>query len=312
MRKTSLYSTSSIYTDSSCKPSFMHDELSCRENTMKRYNYSLNYLLATLLVCSIFWTDSAKAAPSADLWPLWQASDENSTQIVDHSLWDAILVKYLVTDHPSAINRFRYTTVTKKDQQSLTDYLTQLQKIKVKQLSRIEQKAFWINLYNGLTIKVILDHYPVKSIMDIDISPGFFSNGPWDAKLLNIQGEDLSLNDIEHRILRPVFTDNRVHYALNCASLGCPNLQNKAFTATNMEQLLNDGARTYINHPRGAQMLGGKLQVSSIYKWFQTDFGGSGKKVITHLQQYAEGDLLSVLSTYKGKLKFNYNWNLND
>ncbi|HIP38902.1 MAG TPA: DUF547 domain-containing protein [Desulfocapsa sulfexigens] len=279
---------------------------------MKNNNLSLSYLLATLLVCNFLWTGSAQAAPSADLWPLWQTSNENSTQVVDHSLWNALLGKYLVTDHPSAINRFKYATVTKKDQQSLNSYLTQLQKTKVRQLNRIEQKAFWINLYNGLTIKVILDHYPVKSIMDIDISPGFFSNGPWDAKLFNIQGEDLSLNDIEHRILRPIFSDNRVHYALNCASLGCPNLQDKAFTATNMEQLLNDGARTYINHPRGAQMIGGKLKVSSIYKWFQADFGGSREKVVQHLQQYAEGDLNSALSTYKGKLNFDYNWDLNE
>ncbi len=271
-----------------------------------------NSLLIVVVACILLWTCPAAAAPSADLWPLWQATDAESTQVVDHSLWETLLAKYLVTDHPSAINRFRYGAVTAEDQHSLNTYLAQLQKIKVSQLNRMEQKAFWINLYNALTIKVILDHYPVKSIMDVDISPGFFSNGPWDAKLLNLEGENLSLNDVEHRILRPIFNDNRVHYALNCASLGCPNLQARAFTATNMEQLLDEGAGSYINHARGAQIVNGKLQVSSIYKWFQSDFGGSRQQVIDHLLQYAQGDLAHTLGTYKGKLRFAYNWDLNE
>ncbi len=270
------------------------------------------FLISTMLLCTFLWTSSANAAPSADLWPLWQTTAEESTEHVDHSPWDALLTKYLVTDHSTAINRFKYAAVNDDDLRSLNTYLAQLQQINVRELNRSEQKAFWINLYNALTIKVILDHYPVKSIMDIDISPGFFSNGPWDAKLLVIEGENLSLNDIEHRILRPIFIDNRVHYALNCASLGCPNLQPKAFTATNIEQLLNAGATSYINHTRGAQLQNNKLQVSSIYKWFQADFGDSPQQVIAHLQQYAQGDFARLLKAYNGKLSFSYNWDLNE
>lgn len=274
---------------------------------------SFTFLLTVILACSLFlWIRPAEAAPSADLWPRWQVSVENSTQVVDHSLWEIILTKYLVTDHPSSITRFRYEAVATEDRQSLNSYLAQMQQIKVIQLNRTEQKAFWINVYNALTVKVILDHYPVKSIMDVDISPGFFSNGPWDAKLLVIEGENLSLNDIEHRILRPIFTDNRVHYALNCASLGCPNLQSKPFTAVNTEQLLDEGARSYINHARGAQVIDGKVKVSSIYKWFQADFGGSEQKVIDHLLLYAQDDLAQTLGAYKGKFIFDYNWNLNE
>lgn len=273
---------------------------------------SVSCLLTVVLACSLLWMRPATAAPSAELWPRWQVSVENSTKVVDHSPWEAILTKYLVTDHPSAINRFRYGAVSAEDRQSLNNYLAQLQQIKVSQLNRTEQKSLWINVYNALTVKVILDHYPVKSIMDVDISPGFFSNGPWDAKLLNIEGEKLSLNDIEHRILRPIFTDNRVHYALNCASLGCPNLQSKPFTAVNTEQLLDEGARGYINHARGAQAIDRKVKVSSIYKWFQADFGGSEQKVIDHLLLYAQDDLAQTLHAYKGKLSFDYNWNLNE
>ncbi len=261
---------------------------------------------------TFLWLSPASAAPSPDLWPRWQARTPDSAEVVDHSPWNMLLKKYLVTNHPSKINRFRYADVAPADRLILSNYLKQLQQIRVSSLNRKEQKAYWINLYNALTVRVILDHYPVKSIMDIDISPGFFSNGPWDAKLLTIEGEKVSLNDIEHRILRPIFKDNRLHYALNCASLGCPDLQPTAFTAANTEKLLEAAAGTYINNPRGARISKGVLHVSSIYKWFQVDFGGSEAGVIKHLRQYAKGGLADALRTYSGGLRDDYDWSLND
>ena len=268
-------------------------------------------LIGSLLTVCLLWTSFAEAAPKADLWAKWEAHSSDNTRSIDHSPWNILLSKYLVTDHPSAINLFRYTDVTKADQQTLEAYLTKLQNIKITSQNREEQKSYWINLYNALTVKVILDHYPVKSITDIDISPGFFSNGPWDAKLLQIEGEKVSLNDIEHRILRPIFKDNRLHYALNCASLGCPNLMPEAFTVANTEQLLESGAIEYINSPRGAELIKGKLQVSSIYKWFQADFGDSEQGVLQHIKKYADTALSDILKTYEKSLRYDYDWNLN-
>lgn len=268
-------------------------------------------LIGSLLTVCLLWTSFAEAAPKADLWAKWEAHSSDNTRSIDHSPWNILLNKYLVTDHPSAINRIRYADVTKADQQTLEAYLTKLQNIKITSQNREEQKSYWINLYNALTVKVILDHYPVKSITDIDISPGFFSNGPWDAKLLQIEGEKVSLNDIEHRILRPIFKDNRLHYALNCASLGCPNLMPEAFTVANTEQLLESGAKEYINSPRGAELIKGKLQVSSIYKWFQADFGDSEQGVLQHLKKYADTALSDILKTYEKSLRYDYDWNLN-
>lgn len=185
--------------------------------------------------------------------------------------------------------------------------------VEVSSLNRSEQKAFWINLYNGLTVKLILDHYPVESIRDIDLSPGIFSKGPWDAKLLKIEGQELSLNDIEHRILRPIWRDNRVHYALNCASLGCPNLQPKAFTPQNIEQMLEKSAHEYINHPRGLSFARNRLIVSSIYFWFQADFGDSEKGIIQHLKKYMSPENLKKLKALKKKrTTHKYDWNLNE
>jgi hypothetical protein len=279
----------------------------------KKHNWAIIRLFIVAMIFNIMWFSSTAAgAPSPDLWARWQAQRSDSTRIVDYSPWDMLLKKYLITNHPSGINRFRYAEVSPADRQTLGEHLGQMQQIRVSSLNRNEQKAYWVNLYNGLTVQVILEHYPVKSIMDIDISPGFFRYGPWDAKLLTIEGEKVSLNDIEHRILRPIFKDNRLHYALNCASIGCPNLLPVAFTAANTEELLETGARTYINSPRGARMVKGRLHVSSIYKWFQVDFGGSKAGVVKHLLQYAESDLADALRTYNKGLRDDYDWSLNE
>jgi hypothetical protein len=254
----------------------------------------------------------AYGAPAADLWPRWQTHDPDSSLIIDHADWSLILQHYVITDHPSKINRFRYSSVSLKDRQVLKDYLQKMQTVAVSTLSRNEQQAYWINLYNALTVDIILDHYPVKSIRDIDISPGFFSNGPWDAKLLTIEGQKVSLNDIEHRILRPIWQDNRVHYAVNCASLGCPNLQPQPFTSQNLDLLLEKAARDFVNHSRGVSFPRSRIQVSSIYIWFREDFGGSEEGIIQHLKKYLSPEKSEELAIAQKNIGHHYNWDLNE
>ena len=254
----------------------------------------------------------AYGAPAADLWPRWQTHDPDSSLIIDHADWSLILQHYVITDHPSGINRFRYSSVSLKDRQVLKDYLQEMQTVAVSTLSRNEQQAYWINLYNALTVDIILDHYPVKSIRDIDISPGFFSNGPWDAKLLTIEGQKVSLNDIEHRILRPIWQDNRVHYAVNCASLGCPNLQPQPFTSQNLDLLLEKAARDFVNHSRGVSFHRSRIKVSSIYIWFREDFGGSEEGIILHLKKYLSPEKSEELAAAQKNIRHHYNWDLNE
>lgn len=267
-----------------------------------------------LFIFSLIFTSSGlvEAAPRPDLWARWQVHDSANTRTIDHSAWGKFLRRYLVTDHPSGINRVRYGAVTKEDKEALQTYLGSLQGTAISTLNRKEQKAYWINLYNALTVKLILDHYPVKSIRDIDISPGWFNDGPWGAKLVSIEDEQLSLNDIEHRILRPIWEDNRVHYAVNCASLGCPNLQAQPFTVKTMEALLEKAAREYINHPRGMTVQGEKARLSSIYDWFQEDFGGSEDGVRLHLLKYAGPVRAQYLKSGNVDFFYAYDWNLNE
>jgi hypothetical protein len=283
--------------------------------TLKKPVSELNIPAAAfLLLLGLFsGPASVSGAPAAELWPRWQAHDTDSRIHVDHAGWDLILQRYVNANHPSGINRFIYSSVSPADRLRLEEYLREMQAVDVSGLNRSEQMAYWINLYNAMTVTLILGHYPVDSIRDIDISPGIFSNGPWDAKLLTVEGEKLSLNDIEHRILRPVWQDNRVHYAVNCASLGCPNLQPRAFTSQNLEVLLEKGAREFINHPRGVTFGTDRLLVSSIYFWFEADFGGSRKGIIEHLKKYLSTENLQKIDAVTSwKMRQQYDWRLNE
>jgi hypothetical protein len=278
-----------------------------------RVPFLASCLIAAIL-CLLLIATATHAAPKADLWERWEAHDPGSSLTVDHRTWDALLGKYLVITDPSGINLFRYDAVTTLDRAALEMYLDELQRVKVSALSRLEQKAYWINLYNALAANTILEHYPVDSIRDIDISPGLFSNGPWDAKLLIIEGQQISLNDIEHRILRPIWKDPRVHYIVNCVAMGCPNLQNRAFVPEEMDQVLNEAAESFINHPRGVTVdENGKMTLSSIYKWFGEDFGNNIYEILEHLRGYASDDLKGKIPTDgKVKVKYRYDWDLND
>lgn len=247
--------------------------------------------------------------PKADTWPFWNQSGEATG--IDHAPWQQFLQAHL---HPGddGINRVAYSNVTAAERNALHDYIHGLERIEIREYRREEQLAFWINLYNAATVNLVLEHYPVASIRDINISPGFFSFGPWDNKLLHIEGQELSLNDIEHRILRPLWREPRLHYALNCASLGCPNLQRDVFTAADMQALLDRSAREYVNHPRGVMIVDGELHVSSIYSWFREDFGNSEADVIEHLRAYAQPALAAELAGFSTIDDDWYDWALND
>ncbi|OVE81391.1 hypothetical protein BVY03_03965 [bacterium K02(2017)] len=263
------------------------------------------------ILASLILMGSTQAAPSSKLWPKWNKSNSNSSITINHQIWDSLLKKYLNSNHASGIYRFNYKKFNTADKSKLNTYINTLENIVITQADKKQQLSYWINLYNALTVKVILDHYPTKSILDIKISPGLLSFGPWDRKLIKIEGEELSLNDIEHRILRPIWNDNRIHYVLNCGSLGCPNLAEKAYTPSNTAQLLDSQAKSFINHQRGVNFDKGKLVLSKIYKWYAKDFGNNEPNLLKHLEMYAQPELAKQINTYKGSIKYDYDWNLN-
>jgi len=248
-------------------------------------------------------------APDSELWAIWNVADESSTATIDHGDWQQVLDAYLVTAGTDGINRFDYANITDGDRARLKRYIEQLAMTDPRTYPRAEQRAYWINLYNAVTVEVVLQYYPVKSIRDI--GRGLLSSGPWKKQWVEVAGQPLTLNDIEHRILRPIWRDPRTHYAVNCASLGCPNLAARAYTAADIDSLLDEAARAYINHPRGVAFENGRLTLSSIYKWFDVDFGESDVAVLEHLAKYAEPELAGRLAGYGGRIRYDYDWRLN-
>ncbi len=263
---------------------------------------------ACLALVFVILYSTVQAAPSARLWERWSAHNPESSATIDHGAWTDWLARRVIAN-PDGINRVNYAGVSGEDRAQLRRYIDSLSALPISDYNRAQQLAYWINLYNALTVDIVLEHYPLDSIRDI--SSGFFSSGPWGLELVTIEAEALTLDDIEHRILRPIWQDPRIHYAVNCASLGCPNLQPQAFTANNSKTLLQTAAREFVNNPRGASINNGKLQVSSIYHWFEKDFGGDDAGVIAHLKQYAASELAAGLVTIERVSDHAYDWRLN-
>lgn len=266
---------------------------------------------AAALVFALLLGSVAEAAPKAELWPRWEAHDPNATAAIDHGAWAAFLDRYLVVVDGAA-NRVAYSAVTEADRRALAGYIAALETVPISSFARAEQMAYWINLYNALTVAVVLDHYPVASIRDINISPGLFTRGPWGRKLARVEGEELSLDDIEHRVLRPIWRDPRIHYVVNCASIGCPDLRPEPYRSHGLELQLEAAAEDYVNDPRGALIEDGELVASSLYRWYQEDFGGSEAGVLEHLRRYAAPDLARALDGFSRIDDYRYDWRLNE
>lgn len=275
--------------------------------------------MAVLVLAGAVAVITAKPAAAATVTELFSAHAAGSTQTVDHSAWDGLLKSYV---KPSAdgVNRVDYKAFKASGHKPLKDYVARLEATDPTKLDKREQFAFWANLYNAKTIDIVLDHYPVGSIREISIDDGLLgflkksvgAGGPWKAKVLKINGQALTLDNVEHDILRPVQKDPRVHYSVNCASYGCPNLATEAFTGAKLDSQLDAGARAFVNHPRGIAVENGKITASSIYEWFEADFGGNAASVLAHVRTYATPELAQKLTGLSSIAAYQYDWKLND
>ena len=239
------------------------------------------------------------------------------TAAASDAVYDELLRRWVVVS-PDGINRVKYAewSANAEDRAKLDRYIDELQTRKPSAMSRPEAMAYWINLYNAVTLKVILDRYPVASIRDIK-SDSFFDPkaylGPWRTKRVTVEGKQYSLDDIEHETLRPVFKDARIHYGVNCASYGCPNLMPRVWKASTLDADLDEAAKAFVNHPRGVHIgPGNKLKVSSIFRWFIADFGGDDAGILAHLAKYAGPDLAKALAAGATVSEDDYDWRLND
>ncbi len=174
--------------------------------------------------------------------------------------------------------------------------------------SREDAFCFWINAYNAFTLKLVIDHYPVNSIKEIKKGLQIpFINSVFDMVFIKIGEQDLSLNDIEHRILRRRFKDYRLHFAINCASFSCPQLRNEAYESVKLESQLNEQEKVFLLDPKKNLINGKNVKISKIFSWFSEDFGdnaGVRKLILKHYPEMVSQDFeISYMS---------YNWDLND
>jgi hypothetical protein len=183
------------------------------------------------------------------------------TDLHKHEAFNKLLQSYV-----SSSGRVNYKGI-KSNEKELDSYLTTLSSnVPLDSWSRNEKMAYWINAYNAFTIKKILDNYPLKSILDLK------GGKVWDEKFIKLGNKNYSLNEIENQILRPIYKDARIHFAVNCAAKSCPPLSNKAFTSSNLTQMLDGNSKDFINDSQYNTIAKGKSSISKIFDWYKSDF----------------------------------------
>ena len=242
-----------------------------------------------LLVMTIFSLTSCKALPIGNGKP------------VTHEAWNKLLKKYV--DNKGFVNYKGFI----KDSIALNSYLNMLsENVPSASWTKEEKLAFWINAYNAFTIKLITDHYPVKSIKDIGSKIQIpFVNTPWQKKFIPMGDKKIKLDDIENNILRKDFEEPRIHFSIVCASISCPKLRNEAYEASKIEAQLTDQAKAFLSDPTRNKPAENKL--SPIFKWFGGDFEKNGNKKIDFINKY------SPTKVDESKIEYmSYDWGLNE
>lgn len=229
------------------------------------------------------------------------AFDNPVTPTMEHHDWTTLLQRHVTQTGQVNYNGFI------KDSILLQNYLNDLTEHPPgNNWIENEQLAYWINAYNAFTVKLIVEHYPLKSIKDIvDGLP--MINSPWDIKFFKIGTTNFDLNTIEHEVLRKKFNEPRIHFAINCASVSCPKLRNEAFTAELLDLQLDDQAKEFINNPKKNIISKNELQLSKIFDWFKSDFTKT-QPLQSYLQSFTEVEIAD-----NHKIKYiDYDWNLNE
>ena len=242
-------------------------------------------------------------------------------QVNLHADWQTLLATHITpitNGHSSSVD---YASI-QQQQALLQGYLAKLSQVSRQDFdtwSKSKQLAFLINAYNAWTVEFILTKYPnLKSIKDL----GNFFKSPWDKEFIPLLGKTISLNDIEHGLIRGSgrYNDPRIHFAVNCASIGCPALREEAYTADNLEQQLTEQTERFLTDTSRNYIKSGNLYLSSIFKWYGDDFEmgfRDTKSIEQFLLLYA--DALALTEAQKSALvkqdlniKFlDYDWNLN-
>ncbi len=210
--------------------------------------------------------------------------------------------------HVSGV-RFDYDSIVMnpEDLNRLSEYIDSLEARNPAKWPPQDALAYWINLYNAATLELVLKHYPVSSIKDIG---GVFGS-PWKKKVVVVAGIELTLNDIENDIIRPEFKDARIHFALNCASIGCPPLADRAYIGDTLDAQLDLACERALNEDQWVEVTEEVLQLSRIFDWYEADFEEYAGSVREFISQYRKEDRGAILDSHRALKYKKYDWDLN-
>jgi hypothetical protein len=265
----------------------------------KSRNYIIVFVIGALIFtmssCNLISAAglSSKGLPTKEVSGELMSTTANSEVNVDHSEWNELLQKHVSEEGLVDYKGFM------KDREKLDDYLSKLSEMKpTDNWSVQEQLAYYINIYNAYTVDLILKNYPVKSIKDLD--------GPWTKEIVTIGDVEISLGGVENSILRKM-NEPRIHFAINCASISCPDLLNEAFTAAKINEQLDKATMAFVNSNKN-EIIKNSVKLSSIFDWYKKDFIEDGKTVLDYINKYSAAKVAPGTSiSYK-----DYNWNLNE
>ncbi|MHC4375725.1 MAG: DUF547 domain-containing protein [Planctomycetota bacterium] len=254
---------------------------------------------------------AASNAPAQDE-PDAQEAPSQAEPAFDHGAWSEILEARVQGD------RFDYAGL-KRNRSGLDAYLAQLEAVSPEELrtwSKDEQKAYFINAYNAYVVSLVVENYPLKSINDLSTKKVEVWNKPFIPLGPHFKSgrDNLSLNELEHELLRKRYPDARIHVAVNCASEGCPPLRAAAFTGQDLDEQLDEQARRFVADSARMKLDQRKkrLEVSKIFEWFAEDFERDAGSVQAWIQRYAPGEASERQWIAKAKLKYReYSWKLN-
>lgn len=267
-------------------------------------------IVVVLVAISALVGGSAFAGPKVHVGRACAEAERPSLDQVDHAGFDALLKKYV--DGQGMVS-YAAWKANAADAQALDDYLVRLGCVDLSKAPSAKGKlVFWINAYNAVTIKGILREYPTTSIRNHTAKFGY---SIWKDLLLIVDGRGYSVDDMEHTILRKM-GEPRIHFAIVCASKGCPPLLNQAYTAAKLDEQLTFNARRFFAQPINLQVDAGRksVAISSLMKWYGGDFAASPQAQIQQLRGYfPNADQLGWID--EGALTYrylDYDWSLNE
>lgn len=233
--------------------------------------------------------------------PVYAESTTTKEDTVDHSIFSALLQEHV---HGTRVDYDGFA----RDEATLDTYLDLLAEVDPERLSQDGQLAYWINVYNAWTIKFILSRWPdIDSIKDLG---GLFQS-PWKRKIVRTRQGVLTLDHVEHDIIRPVFQDARIHFAINCAAVSCPPLQTFAYTEADLQEQLSMVTARFLNSAENYTAEGNTLRVTKVMDWFAEDFTPSKHEF---LLRFAKGELREYMLAKGETLRIrhlSYDWALN-